>query len=113
MQGYNPPPAGGYGAPPYPQNPYAAPGYGAPQVYADPGECALARQALIYSIVGLFCFGIVLGPLAISKAKSAKMIIAGTPGMRGEGMAQAALVIGAIDVGLWALGLVARFALMH
>lgn len=110
MQGYNPPPPGGYGAPPYPQNPYA---YGAPQVYADPGECALARQALIYSIVGLFCFGIVLGPMAISKAKSAKMIIAGTPGMRGEGMAQAALIIGAIDVGLWALGLVARLTLMH
>ena len=113
MQGYNPPPPGGYGAPSYPQNPYAAPGYGAPQVYVDPGECALARQALIYSIVGLFCFGIVLGPLAISKAKSAKMIIAGTPGMRGEGMAQAALIIGSIDVGLWVLGLVARFALMH
>ncbi len=111
MQGYNPPPPGGYGAPAYPQNPYA-PGYG-PQVQIDPGECALARQALIYSIVGLFCFGIVLGPLAISKAKSAKMIIAGTPGMRGEGMAQAALIIGSIDVGLWVLGIVARFALMH
>jgi len=112
MQGYTPPPPGGYGAPPYPQNPYG-PGYGAPQVYVDPGECGLARQALTYAIIGLFCFGIVLGPLAISKAKSAKMIIAGTPGMRGEGMATAALVIGFVDLALWAAGLVMRFALMH
>ncbi len=119
MQGYTPPPPGGYGAPPpYPQqnaygppNPYG-PGY-APQVMVDPGECGLARQALIYSIVGLFCFGIVLGPLAISKAKSARMIIAGTPGMRGEGMATAAFIIGLFDVALWVVGLVARFALMH
>ena len=117
MQGYNPPPPGGYGAPPnyppgYPPNPYAPPGYGA-QVMVDPGECALARQALIYSIIGLFCFGIVLGPLAISKARSAKMILAGTPGMRGEGMATAAMIIGIFDVSLWVLGLVARIALMH
>lgn len=111
MQGYNPPPPGGYGAP-YPQNPYA-PGFAPPQVYVDPGECALARQALTYSIIGLFCFGIVLGPLAISKAKSAKMIIAGTPGMRGDGMATAALIIGIVDLSLWALGLVFRIALMH
>ena len=114
MQGYNPPPPGGYGAPPpYVQNPYAGPGFAPPQVYVDPGECGLARQALTYAIIGLFCFGIVLGPLAISKARSAKMIIAGTPGMRGEGMATAALVIGIIDVAFWALGLVARIALMH
>ena len=111
MQGYNPPPP--IGAPAYPQNPYNAPGYGQPQVYVDPGECGLARQALIYSIVGLFCFGIALGPLAISKAKSAQMIIAVTPGMRGGGMAQAAFIIGCIDVGLWVVGLFARFALMH
>ena len=105
MQGYTPPP-------PYPQNPYAPPGY-APQVYADPGECALARQALIMSIIGLFCFGVVLGPMAISKAKSAKMIIAGTPGMRGEGMATAALILGTFDLVLWAVGLCLRFAFMH
>ncbi|HEY1956513.1 MAG TPA: DUF4190 domain-containing protein [Polyangiaceae bacterium] len=104
MQGYTPPPA-------YPQNPYG-PGY-APQVMVDPGECALARQALIYSIIGLFCFGIVLGPLAISKARSAKMILAVTPGMRGEGMATAALILGIFDLALWVVGLVLRIALMH
>ncbi len=79
----------------------------------DPGECALAKQALMYAVIGLFCFGIVLGPMAVSKARSAKMILAGNPGMRGEGMATAALIIGIVDIAFWVVGLCARFALLQ
>lgn len=56
---------------------------------------------------------VVLGPPAIRKARSAKTILAGTPGMRGDGMATAAMIIGIFDVGMWVVGLVARIALMH
>jgi hypothetical protein len=110
MQGYTPPPPGGYGAPQNPQNPYA--GY-SPPMMTEPLECALAKQALTYALVGLFCFGVVLGPMAISKARSAKMIIAGNPGMRGEGMATAALIIGILDVAFFFVGIAIRFALLQ
>ena len=79
----------------------------------DPGECALAKQALTYALIGLFCFGIVLGPMAISKARSAKMILAGNPGMRGDGYATAALIIGILDVAFFFVGIAIRFALLQ
>ncbi len=58
-----PPPAGGYGLG---ANPYAP-----PQASFDealPMECPQANTALKYAIVGLFCFGVILGPLAIKNA---------------------------------------------
>ena len=55
-----------------------------------------AKEALKYAIIGIFCFGFVLGPLAIVKGTSAKKAIAMDPRYEGEGMATAAQIIGGI-----------------
>lgn len=55
-----------------------------------------AKDALKYAIIGIFCFGFILGPLAIIKGTSAKKAIAEDPRYEGEGMATAAQIIGGI-----------------
>ena len=55
-----------------------------------------AKEALKYAIIGIFCFGFILGPLAIVKGTSAKKAIAMDPRYDGEGMATAAQIIGGI-----------------
>jgi hypothetical protein len=67
-----------------------------------------ATNALIAAIVGLFICGIVLGPLAISKANAAKREIKADPSLQGEGVATAALVIGIIDIIGWAIIIMSR-----
>jgi len=70
--------------------------------------CQEANTALKYAIVGIFCFGIVCGPYAISKALTARKLIAANPSLSGKGRADAALVIGIVVTALWALGMYAR-----
>lgn len=70
--------------------------------------CAEAAEALKYAIIGIFCFGIFLSPIAISKALKAKKMIEANPNLTGEGKANAALIIGIIGLILWVLGLAAR-----
>jgi hypothetical protein len=72
--------------------------------------CATADEALKYALIGLICFGIILEPMAISKALKAKREIAADPQLTGEGKANAALIIAIIGLGLWVLGMIARFA---
>ena len=72
--------------------------------------CKEAGEALKYAIVGIFCFGIILGPIAISKAAKAKKMIAENPRLTGAGKATAAQIIGAIVIVLWVLGIIARVA---
>ena len=72
--------------------------------------CKEAKDALTYSIVGIFCFGIILEPIAISKALKAKKMIAMNPRLTGSGKATAALIIGIVALVLWVLGMIARFA---
>ena len=69
---------------------------------------ALADEALKYALIGILCFGIILGPMAIAKALKAKKEIASDPTLTGEGKANAALVIGIIVLLLWVMGLFAR-----
>ena len=71
--------------------------------------CKEARDALIIAIISLFCFGIILGPIAIVKANKAKQLMRENPNLTGEGKATAAIVIGIISVVLFILGLVVRF----
>ena len=71
-------------------------------------ECKEAAEALKYAIIGIFCFGIFLGPVAISKANSAKKLIAENPRLTGAGKADAAKIIGIIVIVLWVLGMIAR-----
>jgi hypothetical protein len=72
--------------------------------------CKEATDALTYSIIGVFCFGIVLEPIAISKALKAKKMIAMNPRLTGSGKATAALIIGIVGLVLWILGVVSRVA---
>jgi hypothetical protein len=72
--------------------------------------CKEASDALKYAIIGLFCFGIILEPIAIVKAAQARKIIALNPRLAGSGKANAALIIAIVGLVLWILGLVARFA---
>lgn len=72
--------------------------------------CKEADDALKYAIIGLFCFGIILEPLAIIRALKAKKMIAANPRLTGSGKASAALIIGIIVFVLWVLGVIAQIA---
>jgi hypothetical protein len=69
-----------------------------------------AAKALKYAIIGIFCFGIILEPLAIQAALRAKKEIEADPTIGGLGKANAALVIGSVALVLWVLGMIARFS---
>ena len=83
---------------------------GPPAAVFGSERCEEANRALLYAILGLFCFGIILGPVAISKAGKAKAQIAADPRLTGTGMANVAIAIGVVDIVAWAIGLVARFS---
>ena len=71
-----------------------------PPVMVDEGtiNCPEANEALTYAIISLFCFGFILGPIAISKAGKAKKMIALNPRLAGAGKATAARIIGIIGL---------------
>ena len=70
--------------------------------------CPEAAEALKYAIIGIFCFGIILEPMAISKALKAKKMIEMNPQLTGSGKANAALIIAIVGLILWVLGIIAR-----
>ena len=74
--------------------------------------CPEAGDALKYAIIGIFCFGIILEPIAISKALKARKMIAENPALAGSGKANAALIIGIISLIMWVIGMIARFSNM-
>ncbi|MBD5782381.1 DUF4190 domain-containing protein [Pelagicoccus sp. NFK12] len=57
-----------------------------------------AGEALIMAIIGIFCFGFILGPIAIYKASKAKKEMDEDPRQSGRGKATAAQVIGCIII---------------
>jgi hypothetical protein len=67
-----------------------------------------ASQALVYGIIGLFICGVIFGPLAISKANSAKAAMKMDPTLGGEGLATAGTVLGVLDIIGWAIVLMMR-----
>lgn len=72
--------------------------------------CKEASEALTYAIIGLFCFGFILGPMAISKASKARKMIEMNPRLTGSGKATAATIIGVVALVFWVLGLIGRFS---
>ena len=62
-----------------------------------------AVQSLVLGIVGFFICGVVFGPIAISKANSAKAAMSSDPTLGGEGLATAGMVMGIIDLVAWAI----------
>ena len=71
-----------------------------------------AKTALIFAILGIFCFGFIFGFLAYRKANEAlETIDIYEVAHEKRGMATAAKIIGIIDIALWVVGLILRFAL--
>jgi hypothetical protein len=76
------------------------------------GVASDAKNALILSIVGLFCFGFIFGYLAFRKANEALETIAIYDVAHDKrGLAMTAKVLGIVDIVAWIAGLIARFAL--
>lgn len=86
---------------------------GTPGVESAMLPCPEASEALKYAIIGIFCFGIILEPLAIAKALKAKKMIALNPQLSGSGKVSAALIIGIVGLVLWILGIIARVVAQH
>ncbi len=72
--------------------------------------CAEADEALKYAIISIFCFGIILAPVALSKAAKARKLIAANPRLQGSGKVTAATVIACCVLGLWIIGVFAKAA---
>jgi len=72
-----------------------------------------ATASLVLGLVGLFICGVIFGPLAISKASSAKAAIRADPTLGGEGLATAGTVLGIIDVVGFVILLFVRLGSLH
>ena len=70
--------------------------------------CPEANEALKYAIFSLFCCGLILGPMAISKGITARRAIHDDPTLTGEGKANVAIMLGIVALAMWGLNLVAR-----
>jgi uncharacterized membrane protein len=76
-------------------------------VHASAGETSgKAIASLILGVGGFLIFPVVLSILAIIFGRSAKRDIAARPGLGGEGMATAGIVLGWIGVALTVVGIV-------
>jgi hypothetical protein len=71
-----------------------------------------ATEALKYAVIGIFCLGIILAPIAISKALEARRKIRNNPGMQGEGKANAALIISFMVLVLWVFNAIGKLSEM-
>lgn len=71
--------------------------------------CKDATQAFWLGWASLVCFGIFMGPFAISKAVGAKQQISENPQLTGWGKANAAILLGVIGILATLLGAVSRF----
>jgi hypothetical protein len=99
-----PPPAYQQPAPPFsPTGPppgYTA--YGSPGAFGPPKTSGKAIASLVCGIVGLLCFGIILGPVALGLGLSAKKDIGASNGsVTGGGMATAGIVLGVLSIVAW------------
>jgi len=73
------------------------------------GICEEAGEALKYALIGIPCFGIILQPIALSKALKAKKRIRENPRLEGSGKATAAMIISIAYLSLALLGLISNF----
>lgn len=97
--------------PPPPQQqpmPPQQPMYGQPPMQGQ--KKGLAIASLVVSLVGLLCFGVILGPLAIIFGAIALSKANSEPHMYGgKGMAVAGLIIGIVDIIGWVIYMFIRF----
>ncbi|UCH95799.1 MAG: DUF4190 domain-containing protein [Candidatus Aminicenantes bacterium] len=71
-----------------------------------------AKDSLTYAIVGIFCFGIILGPVAVFKGIKALNMIQEEPRYEGKGKATAGIIIGGIVTLLYIVGILVRLSEM-
>ena len=83
-------------------------GAGMPIIEEATTPCTEAAEALKYALVSLFCFGMIVGPIAIVKAVNARKLIAADPRLTGEGKANVAIVIASVGLFLWAIGMLMK-----
>lgn len=81
---------------------------GPPPVEEGNEVCESANKALMYSIIGIFCFGIILGPLAIVKAVEARKEMQANPRLAGLAKANVGLLLGITVLVLWVMGMIAK-----
>ena len=67
-----------------------------PQSFGYVGDVVEAEQALKLALVGIFCIGPILQPVALVKALQARQAIRSNPGLGGSGKALAALVLSSV-----------------
>lgn len=73
-------------------------------------SCEEADNALSMAIFSIFCLGIILAPIALSKASKAERLIVEDLELEGMGKVKAARIIATISLGLWVLGVIARLS---
>jgi hypothetical protein len=73
-------------------------------------DCQEANDALRYAIFGIFCLGIILEPVALSKAATARQRIADDPRLAGSGKLTATYVIAIVVLAFWVIGILGRVA---
>jgi hypothetical protein len=66
-------------------------------------EVSSAKTAFICGLLGLFCFGIILGPIAIFLGISAHSELKRRQGASGAGMATAGIIMGIADIIAWVI----------
>lgn len=107
-----PPPGGGYGSPP-PGSPYGAPpGYGGPAPQQTPPLAIIALVAGIAGILGACCCGFpgLLGIAGVVCGVLARKEIAESGGTKkGEGLALAGIITGALAIVLSIVGVLVYF----
>ena len=81
-----------------------------PEAIAIQVPCKEASEALNYALIGLLCFGIILEPIAISKALAAKKKMSQDPTLTGQGKATAAMIFASVVLGFWILGILSKAA---
>ena len=100
--------------PPPPPSPYGNSIY-PPDVMASKAAAVAsdAKQALILSIIGLFCCGFIFGFLAFRKANDAlETIQIYEVAQDQKGLAMTAKILAIIDMVVWIVGLILRFTLL-
>lgn len=92
---------------PPPPPPATGPSYGGG--YAQPHP--RGTTVLVLGILSIFCFGIILGPIAAIMGKNALDEIDANPqAYTNRGQVQAGMFLGILGIVLWAGGLIVRIA---
>jgi hypothetical protein len=67
-----------------------------------------ARNALIFSIVGIFCCGVILGLIGIIMGAQARSTLKRYGVAEGQGLALAAMIVGGLDLVFFVVGIIVQ-----